>query len=164
MVQRRRLFFWDLYVADIWQVFASALFKEKSAEFHQSLHTGRPPSFDLAYIDCKMPQTGTDSGEASDCASVIWVFHHVLCVLIALSVGAWQYRFASECVAKVIACTLAAESPSYSDIMDLDAIIRKFPCPTIDTGNKATSSWQRFILDHIRETRTCDSITKPCMH
>ncbi|TFK21657.1 hypothetical protein FA15DRAFT_672344 [Coprinopsis marcescibilis] len=40
MVQRRRILFWDLFVADVWQ----------------SLNTGRPPAFSLPYIDCGLPQ------------------------------------------------------------------------------------------------------------
>ncbi|KAF9021021.1 hypothetical protein BDZ89DRAFT_252400 [Hymenopellis radicata] len=121
VVQRRRMFFWDLYVADIWQ----------------SLHTGRPPSFDLAYIDCKYPVTngapGTDSG---------------------VDFGAWQFRFASECVAKVTAQSLTAESPSYQVIMGLDEMVRQYPLPPIPSSARTdvASSWQRFVLGHIRET------------
>ncbi|KAJ7760160.1 fungal-specific transcription factor domain-containing protein [Mycena olivaceomarginata] len=43
MVQRRRLLFWDIFVADVWT----------------SLSTGRPPSFSLAYVDCSFPKDGT---------------------------------------------------------------------------------------------------------
>ena len=39
LVRRRRLIFWDLFVADVWS----------------SLHTGRPPTFSLEYIDCHYP-------------------------------------------------------------------------------------------------------------
>ncbi|KAG1816513.1 uncharacterized protein BJ212DRAFT_1271447 [Suillus subaureus] len=40
VVQRRRLLFWDLFVADAWS----------------SLHTGRPPTFSLPYADCRFPE------------------------------------------------------------------------------------------------------------
>ncbi|KAF7349111.1 Zn(2)-C6 fungal-type domain-containing protein [Mycena venus] len=43
MVQRRRLLFWDIFVADVWT----------------SLSTGRPPSFSPAYVDCSFPKDGT---------------------------------------------------------------------------------------------------------
>ncbi|KAJ7826286.1 fungal-specific transcription factor domain-containing protein [Mycena olivaceomarginata] len=42
MVQRRRLLFWDIFVADVWT----------------SLSTGRPPSFSPAYVDCSFPKDG----------------------------------------------------------------------------------------------------------
>ncbi|KAK7061069.1 hypothetical protein VNI00_000804 [Paramarasmius palmivorus] len=45
MVQRRRIVFWDLFVADVWT----------------SLNTGRPPAFSLAYIDCSFPQSEEDN-------------------------------------------------------------------------------------------------------
>ncbi|KXN83523.1 hypothetical protein AN958_01347, partial [Leucoagaricus sp. SymC.cos] len=56
MVQRRRILFWDLFVADVWH----------------SLNTGRPPSFSLAYIDCSFPQYETT--DEKDTAFEIWQF------------------------------------------------------------------------------------------
>ncbi|KAF4612588.1 hypothetical protein D9613_012706 [Agrocybe pediades] len=133
MVQRRRILFWDLFVADVWQ----------------SLNTGRPPSFSLAYIDCGYP-------EAQDVGSEF---------------GLWQIRFAAECVAEVTSRTLTAEAPSYATIMELDKKVRDFPLPdgltqannSSPNGGKhsskpkskdeeMTASFQRCVLDHIRET------------
>ncbi|KAG8221159.1 hypothetical protein J3R82DRAFT_2710 [Butyriboletus roseoflavus] len=45
IVERRRVLFWDLFVADVWH----------------SLSTGRPPSFSRAYVDCKYPGSGNSS-------------------------------------------------------------------------------------------------------
>ncbi|KAF7324675.1 Zn(2)-C6 fungal-type domain-containing protein [Mycena kentingensis (nom. inval.)] len=56
MVQRRRILFWDLFVADVWT----------------SLNTGRPPSFSLAYIDCAYPQY--DGGKGQDGSFELWQF------------------------------------------------------------------------------------------
>ncbi|KAF8878384.1 fungal-specific transcription factor domain-containing protein [Gymnopilus junonius] len=56
MIQRRRILFWDLFVADVWT----------------SLNTGRPPSFSLAYIDCSFPEYGPDDSASS--AFEIWQF------------------------------------------------------------------------------------------
>ncbi|KAK0205099.1 fungal-specific transcription factor domain-containing protein, partial [Desarmillaria ectypa] len=115
MVQRRRILFWDLFVADVWQ----------------SLNTGRPPSFSLAYIDCSFPQYGDQKD----------------------GVEIWQFRFASECVAEVTARTLTAEAPSYNTIMELDRKVREFPLPTgMAEKNDLGASFQRCVLDHIRET------------
>ncbi|GLB45253.1 putative fungal specific transcription factor [Lyophyllum shimeji] len=96
MVQRRRILFWDLFVADVWQ----------------SLNTGRPPSFSLAYIDCSFPEHGSGECEGFDTDFSIW-----------------QFRFAAECVADVTARTLTAEAPSYATIMELDRKVREFPLP-----------------------------------
>lgn len=121
MVQRRRILFWDLFVADVWQ----------------SLNTGRPPSFSLAYIDCSFPQYDDQKdGGSPGCEFEIW-----------------QFRFASECVAEVTARTLTAEAPSYSTIMELDRKVREFPLPTgMAEKNDLGTSFQRCVLDHIRET------------
>ncbi|KAJ3553139.1 hypothetical protein NP233_g12716 [Leucocoprinus birnbaumii] len=55
MVQRRRILFWDLFVADVWT----------------SLNNGRPPSFSLAYIDCSYPEYDKDE---KGTAFEIWQF------------------------------------------------------------------------------------------
>ncbi|TFK37314.1 fungal-specific transcription factor domain-containing protein [Crucibulum laeve] len=122
MVQRRRILFWDLFVADVWQ----------------SLNTGRPPSFSLAYIDCSFPTY--DKGNEGGFGSAFEI---------------WQFRFAAECVADVTARTLTAEAPSYATIMELDRKVREFPLPegmaSASSGDMA-QSFQRCVLDHIRET------------
>ncbi|KAH0836884.1 hypothetical protein J3R83DRAFT_8685 [Lanmaoa asiatica] len=138
IVERRRILFWDLFVADAWH----------------SLNTGRPPSFSLAYIDCRFPgggnaneKGGTDSHD--------------------LSVELWGYRFAVECVAEVAARTLIAEIPSYATIMELDRKVREFPIPepaahvatsvaapvpTIATEDMSLpESMGRFVMAHARE-------------
>ncbi|KAF8159144.1 fungal-specific transcription factor domain-containing protein [Crassisporium funariophilum] len=118
MVQRRRILFWDLFVADVWQ----------------SLNTGRPPSFSLAYIDCSFPQYDNEDK--------------------LKEVGIWQCRFAAECVAEVTSRTLTAEAPSYATIMELDRKVREFPLPEgiSSSSDDLGASFQRCVLDHIRET------------
>ncbi|TEB24873.1 hypothetical protein FA13DRAFT_1756766 [Coprinellus micaceus] len=104
MVQRRRILFWDLFVADTWQ----------------SLNTDE----------------------------------------------LWSFRFAAEVVAEVTARTLTAEGPSYATIMELDRKVREFPLPESmqqrgakmgegeanDAGGDYVTSFQKCVLDHIRET------------
>ncbi|KAJ7220750.1 fungal-specific transcription factor domain-containing protein [Mycena pura] len=119
MVQRRRILFWDLFVADVWQ----------------SLNTGRPPSFSLAYIDCSLPTY--EGVKAKDAIFEVW-----------------QFRFAAECVADVTARTLTAEAPSYTTITELDKKVREFPLPPLDDAapDDVGASLQRCVLEHIRET------------
>ncbi|KAG6841583.1 hypothetical protein C0991_009338 [Blastosporella zonata] len=143
MVQRRRILFWDLFVADVWQ----------------SLNTGRPPSFSLAYIDCSFPDAkdGLEGSEGAEAG-------------FGSAFSTWQCRFAAECVADVTARTLTAEAPTYATIMELDKKVREFPLPEgMDSAGGSSKgkekqgeegaqesdmagSFQRCVLDHIRET------------
>ncbi|KAG6907208.1 hypothetical protein DXG01_009897 [Tephrocybe rancida] len=143
MVQRRRILFWDLFVADVWQ----------------SLNTGRPPSFSLAYIDCSFP----DDGSACKPLPSLFLLPSELTPQL---VSIWQCRFAAECVADVTSRTLTAEAPTYATIMELDRKVREFPLPegmssSSGSGGAAKGgegdedmaiSFQRCVLDHIRET------------
>ncbi|KAG6829926.1 hypothetical protein H0H87_009784 [Tephrocybe sp. NHM501043] len=160
MVQRRRILFWDLFVADVWQ----------------SLNTGRPPSFSLAYIDCSFP----DAKDAVDGEGAEAGFGSAF--------STWQCRFAAECVADVTSRTLTAEAPTYATIMELDKKVREFPLPEgmassglngrgrvsasgeeeagvgDDTESEEinmAASFQRCVLDHIRETAIIEYPTNP---
>ncbi|KAJ7848323.1 fungal-specific transcription factor domain-containing protein [Mycena leptocephala] len=129
MVQRRRILFWDLFVSDVWQ----------------SLNTGRPPSFSLAYIDCSFP-TPRDGV----CTSL----HPPSVLAVVTPVDVWQFRFAAECVAEVTARTLTAEAPSYATIMELDRKVREFPPPPppVPAPDDVGASLQDSVLGHTRET------------
>ncbi|KAL4061907.1 fungal-specific transcription factor domain-containing protein [Scleroderma citrinum] len=98
-VQRRRVVFWDLCVADYWH----------------SLDTGRPPIFNLAYVNCKLPRSSSanDKGDIDKQAAY----------------ESWAMRFTSECLSEVIARTLTTDSPSYSTIMELDRKVNDFSIP-----------------------------------
>lgn len=142
MVQRRRILFWDLFVADVWQ----------------SLNTGRPPSFSMAYIDCSFPSydekpswdghDGDGSQKKEKEPGSGGGFGRAFEV--------WAFRFAAECVADVAARTLTAEAPTYSTIMELDRKVRDFPVPDgmrdDDEGADMAGSFQRCLLAHIKET------------
>ncbi|KAL0575282.1 hypothetical protein V5O48_006683 [Marasmius crinis-equi] len=133
MIQRRRILFWDLFVADVWT----------------SLTTGRPPAFSLAYIDCSFPQYDTEGfntkGKPEDQAFELW-----------------QFRFAAECVAEISARTLTAEAPTYTTIMELDRRVREFPLPDMfvekDANRRSASdedvafSFQKRVVEHVKET------------
>ncbi|KAJ7576797.1 hypothetical protein C8J56DRAFT_971614 [Mycena floridula] len=93
--QRRRELFWELFTYDSWQCFT----------------TGRPPSFSLPHVDCKMPH----GNEASDEQS----FH------------AWKHRFASECMNLLHDQAFSAKTPTYATVLQLDRKLRAFPVPPV---------------------------------
>ncbi|RDX50893.1 hypothetical protein OH76DRAFT_370048 [Lentinus brumalis] len=135
IVERRRVTFWDLFVADAWQ----------------SLMTGRPPVIQRDYVDCKFPtpQTPMDEEEDEERESA---FEN------------WGFRFALTCVSEVAAKTLTAEAPPYETIMELDRKVREFPIPPdaaamqedLETPPDSEppplqDSMIRFVLAHSRE-------------
>ncbi|KAF7966860.1 hypothetical protein HWV62_36691 [Athelia sp. TMB] len=143
MVERRRVLFWHLFTSDAWQ----------------SLNTGRPPTFALAYIDCRLPQdsevTQNAHGETEP------------------GYGAWNIRFGVECVAEVAARTLTAEAPTYSTIMELDRKVREFPLwedatalasstppPTIDSMSPS-EAMLRCVMSHTREVTIIEYPVNP---
>lgn len=96
---RRRMVFWDLFVADVWNC----------------LEAGRPPTFSLPYIDCQYPGGGSPHDSIH-----IGSDTQAFC-------KSWPFRFASDCVAGVAARTLTSEPPSYSTILELDRKVCNFP-------------------------------------
>ncbi|KAH8997102.1 fungal-specific transcription factor domain-containing protein [Lactarius hatsudake] len=102
IVQRRRMVFWNLFFADSWQ----------------ALHTGRPPSFNRAFIDCNFPQEDVppnlDPGDSS---------------LLGGGLFRSRFRFRFEGPAEIVARTLTATPPRYSTIQELDLKIHEFRVP-----------------------------------
>ncbi|KAF5344686.1 hypothetical protein D9756_011476 [Leucocoprinus leucothites] len=122
MVQRRRILFWDLFVADVWT----------------SLNNGRPPSFSLAYIDCIFPQYETSDQDEKGTAFEIWQFRFAAeCVAEVtsrtLTAEAPSYSTIMELDRKIREFPLpeGLSNPPKNDMV-------------------ATS--MRCVLDHIRET------------
>ncbi|KAL0953455.1 hypothetical protein HGRIS_004688 [Hohenbuehelia grisea] len=93
--QRRRELFWELYTYDSWQC----------------LTFGRPPSFTLAHVDCKMPYPSDSPDEQS--------FH------------AWKHRFSSECMSTLHDQAFGAKNPTYATVLQLDRKMRAFPVPPV---------------------------------
>ncbi|KAI0630478.1 hypothetical protein C8Q77DRAFT_1063524 [Trametes polyzona] len=138
IVERRRITFWDLFVADAWQV-------------SQSLMTGRPPVIQREYIDCKFP-TPTSTPDDEDGEEPEAAFE------------TWGFRFALQCVSEVASKTLTSEAPSYETIMELDRKVREFPIPADAAAMREDlesppdsevpplqESMIRFVLSHSRE-------------
>ncbi|KAF8141711.1 fungal-specific transcription factor domain-containing protein [Boletus edulis] len=88
---RRRELFWELYTYDSWQCWTF----------------GRPPTFYLSHIDCKLPYS--DPADES--------FH------------AWKHRFTSECMSVVHDQAFGAKTPTYATVLQLDRKLRAFPVP-----------------------------------
>ncbi|KIL65532.1 hypothetical protein M378DRAFT_161851 [Amanita muscaria Koide BX008] len=93
--QRRRELFWELFTYDSWQC----------------LTFGRPPSFALPHVDCKMP---FENDATSD-----QMFH------------AWKHRFTSECMNLLHDQAFGAKMPSYATVIQLDRKLRAFPVPPL---------------------------------
>ncbi|KAJ7623437.1 fungal-specific transcription factor domain-containing protein [Roridomyces roridus] len=93
--QRRRELFWELYTYDSWQC----------------LTFGRPTSFALAHVDCKMPQSSEPSDDQA--------FY------------AWKHRFCSECMILLHDQAFGAKTPTYATVLQLDRKMRAFPVPPI---------------------------------
>ncbi|KAJ6624997.1 fungal-specific transcription factor domain-containing protein [Mycena sp. CBHHK59/15] len=93
--QRRRELFWELFTYDSWQC----------------LTFGRPTSFSLAHVDCKMPHPNDPSDDQS--------FH------------AWKHKFCSECMILLHDQAFGAKTPTYATVLQLDRKMRSFPVPPI---------------------------------
>ncbi|KAG7093830.1 hypothetical protein E1B28_007469 [Marasmius oreades] len=91
--QRRRQLFWEIFTYDSWQCYTF----------------GRPPSFALPHIDCKMPHS-TEPAEDQ-------IFH------------AWKHRFVSECMNLLHDQAFGARTPTYATVLQLDRKLRAFPVP-----------------------------------
>lgn len=79
VVQRRRVLFWDLFVADAWHVGKGpqGLIRVllTSCLYLKSLDTGRPPGFTRAYIDCRFPgsENANEKGDTDLNAECRWL-------------------------------------------------------------------------------------------
>ncbi|KZP04069.1 hypothetical protein FIBSPDRAFT_923431 [Athelia psychrophila] len=92
--ERRRILFWEMY----------------SVDMHHSLALGRPPAIGLSYVDCALPQAGSDS----DPEGQFWK---------------WKYEFNKNIFGSVLELTIGAKSPDYKTILELDRKVREMPLP-----------------------------------
>ncbi|KAF7309613.1 Fungal-trans domain-containing protein [Mycena indigotica] len=93
--QRRRELFWELYVYDSWGAWT----------------LGRPTSFTLAHVDCKMPHSNEPPEDQA--------YHN------------WKHRFVSECMVHLHDQAFGARTPTYATVLQLDRKMRAFPVPQI---------------------------------
>ncbi|KAJ7229993.1 fungal-specific transcription factor domain-containing protein [Mycena pura] len=98
-VQKRRTLFWDVSCADI----------------SHSLALGRPPAIQFSYVDCEYPEdeesTLTDLGE--------------------IRPGFWRskYIFSRDIWLALAEATLAAKTPGYDTVLELDRRVRELSVP-----------------------------------
>ncbi|PIL31283.1 transcription factor [Ganoderma sinense ZZ0214-1] len=96
-LQRHRVF-WQLFFQDTWLSFGF----------------GRPPSINVAFVDCEMPMEPEVFSKEQDLREVgyhIWT---------------WQY---TKLLHSIMTTAFAAKPPSYAKIMELDRRVRDFPIP-----------------------------------
>ncbi|EIN09837.1 hypothetical protein PUNSTDRAFT_125868 [Punctularia strigosozonata HHB-11173 SS5] len=100
--QKRRSLFWHICFTDCMM----------------SLATGRLPTFDLAFIDCALPDETVDGAYGADTLAAI-----------ASELYAWKARFARDCLVPVCHGILTAKAPAYATILALDRTVRDAEMP-----------------------------------
>ncbi|KAI1790935.1 fungal-specific transcription factor domain-containing protein [Ganoderma leucocontextum] len=96
-LQRTRVF-WQLFFQDTWLSFGF----------------GRPPSINVAFVDCEMPMEPEVFSQEQDKREVgyhIWT---------------WQY---TKLLHSIMNTAFAAKPPSYAKVVELDRRVRDFPIP-----------------------------------
>ncbi|KAJ7028724.1 hypothetical protein C8F04DRAFT_963706 [Mycena alexandri] len=118
----RRVYFWNLLVAVLWQ----------------ALVTGRPPSILSVYVDCKLPteQEEYEFGGGGP----------------PTGLGVWGHRATEDCLLPIVRATLAVKAPSYDKILHLDRKIRNFAQPGANPVDERTAiSMKNFVRSHYRD-------------
>jgi hypothetical protein len=116
------VYFWNLLAGILWT----------------SLVTGRPPGISTEYIDCKIPTAEEEAmyqqGE------------------FPLGFGVWGFQATVDCLLPLVEATLAAKSPSYETVLELDTKIRQAvnpPTPDSDPSDERTAiSMRTFVRSH----------------
>ncbi|KAG7098726.1 hypothetical protein E1B28_000639 [Marasmius oreades] len=95
LVQRRRTLFWEIFTLDTFF----------------SLNLGRPPSMNISFVDCPLPdEDPTMDEERERCMR-------------------WGWKFAKDVVVSVSAATLTPKIPEYDVILELDKKLRQQGMP-----------------------------------
>ncbi|KAG6861339.1 hypothetical protein C0995_001318 [Termitomyces sp. Mi166 len=98
-VQRRRQLFWELFVWESWS----------------SLVHGRPGTLFIQHADCRYPEDHYQAGLVANEGSL--GFH------------AWKYRYSAKCMSMSIEHVFSIRYPTYSALLDIDAVIQNYPIP-----------------------------------
>ncbi|KAJ6463916.1 hypothetical protein C8R45DRAFT_503300 [Mycena sanguinolenta] len=118
----RRVYFWNLLVAVLWQ----------------SVITGRPPTILQIFVDCKIPTEEEEYEFGGDGPPK--------------GLGIWGHEASRECLLPIVRATLSVKPPSYDKIMELDEKIRNFGQPKANSGDNRTAvSMKNFIRSHYRD-------------
>ncbi|KAJ6495975.1 hypothetical protein C8R45DRAFT_151588 [Mycena sanguinolenta] len=118
----RRVYFWNLLVAVLWQ----------------SIITGRPPTIFHIFIDCRTPTEEEEYEFRGDGPPK--------------GLDVWGHEASRECLLPIVHATLGVKPPSYVKIMELDEKIRNFRQPKANSGDNRTAvSMKNFIRSHYRD-------------
>ncbi|KAH9926912.1 fungal-specific transcription factor domain-containing protein [Fomitopsis serialis] len=127
-VQRRRNLFWEIFVLELIHCIA----------------LGRPPSINLAHIDCELP-TDEDAAVADNGDTMQ---------------GYWHFKmlFSRDIYSPIVESMLAAKGPTYNTILDLDRRIRQMTLPPIklylrpddDDYNNPALCMKSYLMSHYR--------------
>ncbi|KAJ7337354.1 hypothetical protein DFH08DRAFT_705678 [Mycena albidolilacea] len=118
----RRVYFWNLLVAVLWQ----------------SVITGRPPTILSVFVDCKIPTEQEEYEFGGDGPPK--------------GLGVWGHQASQECLLPIVRVTLGVKAPSYDKVMQLDEKIRNFGQPKANPADARTAvSMKNFIRSHYRD-------------
>ncbi|KAJ7253061.1 hypothetical protein B0H12DRAFT_1017793 [Mycena haematopus] len=118
----RRVYFWNLLVAVLWQ----------------SVVTGRPPAILQIFVDCKIPTEEEEYDFGGDGPPK--------------GLGVWGHEATRECLLPIVRAILAVKPPSYDKIMQLDEKIRNFGQPKANPVDDRTAvSMKNFVRSHYRD-------------
>ncbi|KAH9839731.1 fungal-specific transcription factor domain-containing protein [Rhodofomes roseus] len=127
-VQRRRNLFWEIFVFELIHCIA----------------LGRPPSINLAHIDCELPNDeDADVADNGDTMQGYWHFKMI---------------FSRDIYSPIVETMLAAKGPTYNTILDLDRRIRQMTLPPIklylrpddDDYNNPALCMKSYLMSHYR--------------
>lgn len=131
--EARRKAFWELVTLEGWMVLSIlSLLKPLFDLFFQSLGLGRPATIHFSQFDCKMPaatrRAMDPSNPSCECASKSCLVHSLAYNPIAHEWHTWKHVHARS-VSDVLQKALDAQTPPYSDIIELDRTIHAFTMP-----------------------------------
>ncbi|KZT69218.1 hypothetical protein DAEQUDRAFT_669927 [Daedalea quercina L-15889] len=127
-VERRRNLFWEIFVFELIHCIA----------------LGRPPSINLAHIDCELPtDEDADVADNGDTMQGYWHFKMI---------------FSRDIYSPIAEAMLAAKGPTYNTILDLDRRIRQMTLPPIklylrpddDDYNNPALCMKSYLMSHYR--------------
>ncbi|KAF9232449.1 fungal-specific transcription factor domain-containing protein [Melanogaster broomeanus] len=135
VVQRRRILFWDLFVADAWH----------------SLDTGRPPSLSLAYIDCRFPGIGSAGETGTSGSFESWGFRFA-CECVA-EVAARTLTAEAPSYATIMELDRKVREFAIPEPAAQMATSASGPIPLSISGEDMppSESMARFVMSHSRE-------------
>ena len=129
----------------------------------QSFGFGRPPSINLAFVDCEIPtgeEITTISGTRwrTDCERLsLWRRGSIILTFLIVHAWTWQY---TKLLHNIMTSAFAAKSPTYTKIMELDKRVRDFPEPPVQevdprsTDDNVVRTMQSLLATLYKESST----------